>query len=142
MAGDVSVTTQNVPSAPVRRVEKYALAWTADGSGDVSGVLKRAAGNDLQFSGTIVRAVFVPGEGAVQPLNNYNVKLLDAQGIDVLGSQGLTRSNTTASSLMPGQPLADGTTVSVAPVPVDGTLDLTIDSAGADNQGTVYLYLR
>lgn len=73
---------------------------------------------------------------------NYDVKLNDENSVDALSGQGALLSATATTSFCPGTPLKDGTTTSVRPMVVDGTMTLVVSAAGASKQGTVTVYVR
>lgn len=116
-----------------RTVKKLALDWTSSVGGAVQEIPSRTV------SGEILRVVFVPGAGGVQPSDLYDVTLLDADGLDVLAATGANRSNANKSQACPL--IGDGTTTD-KPIAVDGPLTLTIANAGDAKQGRVALYLR
>ena len=137
MAGTVTVSEQKFLGTADRPIRKYVFSWTSDASGDVSGTV-----STYFISGTIVKAVFVPGSGGVAPTANYDVTLLDEQGADVLGGQGANRSATLPEAAAPGVLLCDGTVVGVAPMQVDNQLELRVANAGSAKQGSLRLYVR
>jgi hypothetical protein len=118
-----------------RPINCLRFAWTSDASGNAS------ASRDF-VSGQIVRAVFIPGSGGVQPTNAYDITITDDDSRDVLQAQGADLSNSAASEVSPGTPLKDGTTTSVVPKAVCGALTLNVSNAGNAKSGTVVLYLR
>lgn len=128
MAGSI-VTTESRS----RTVQSLSLAWTSDAAGAVSGI------NSPQVSGEIVRVVFTPGAGGVQPTNLYDIVLLDSDGFDVLATLGANLSNTVASQVTPLT--GDGTTTNQR-IAVDGVLELQVSNAGDSKQGTVTVYFR
>jgi hypothetical protein len=117
-----------------RSVRSLALAWTSSAGGAVSGIptLEKIAGEML-------RVVFIPGSGGVQPTDAYDVTLLDDDGLDVLAGKGANLSNSSASTICPL--VGDGTTT-VRPCAIDGNLTLVVANAGNAKQGTVKLYYR
>lgn len=79
----------------------------------------------------ITQIATIPGSGGVQPDDNYDVVVNDADGIGVAQAQGINRDETDA----------EGTTY-VAPTSIVGPLTMTITNAGASNSGTVRLLYR
>ena len=76
MAGSIAVTKTDLYGSLV----KYAVAWTADGSGNVNGStfdIKR---------GRIWSVKFV--QGTPTPTTSYAVKLLDPDNADLIGGAG------------------------------------------------------
>lgn len=116
-----------------RTIRRLVLAWTSSAGGAVQEIPSEA------ISGELLRVVFAPGAGGVQPTDNYDVTLLDEDGFDVLGALGANRSNATKQQLVPLT--GDGTTTNQRVV-VDGPLTLTVANAGNAKQGTVTLYYR
>jgi hypothetical protein len=135
-AGTLLVTPQSYPASVRRPVSKYTLAWTSDASGNVNGNLTD------YISGQIVRAVFIPGAGGVQPTDAYDGVLLDGSGMDVLAGLAANLSNATATNISPGVEVTDGTNIGIVPVAVDDKLELQISNAGNAKSGTVVLYVR
>jgi hypothetical protein len=115
-------------------INRIVLAWVSDASGVVSGTPTGI------INGTICKVQFIPGSPA--PSDAYDVTLTDTAGIDVLGGQGANQSATVAAAVIPGVPLKDGTTISVAPCVVADPLTLIIANAGNAKQGSVVLYIR
>ena len=122
--------------------DEYRPEWlscvTIDWESGTDGTLSVAL---TAIQGTIERVVFIPsivtGE---QPADNYDVTLLDRDGIDILGGKGANLSNTTISSML----LTDLTPV--LPIATNGPLTLTIANAGLTSGvpgvGKIRFYLR
>lgn len=149
--GSVVVTVQELLDKVHRPVKKYTVAWTSDASaGTVSGnALTFTDPNNpdggpvtIIFNGELLRVVFIPGSGGVQPTNDYVMTLTDQNGIDVLAGQGGALVNTGPSHIVPGVPITDGTTTSTTIITLDDQLILAITGAGNSKQGTVVLYMR
>ncbi len=107
---------------------KYTFVWVADGSGVV------ADNRTPPFiQGYIVQVAFVPASGGTNPDNLYDVVLNGYGGsADMVGGNGANLSNVTS------------TTVAItAPVYYDGTavMDLGVTAAGADNGGTMMIWI-
>lgn len=126
-AGSITVTRSD--GETIRHVR---LVWTSDAAGAVSGTTVHA-------SGEIVRVVFVPGAGGVQPTDLYDATIEDADGLDVLAGKGANLSNANKSQIVPL--VGDGTTTAER-VAVSGTLELKVAAAGNAKSGTVVVYLR
>jgi hypothetical protein len=152
-SGSLVITAQAETSQVTRPVRKYSLAWTTDPSlgtvggnkTDGSGVTSTSDGSNFpgRISGELLRVVFIPADGGVQPSNNYSAKLLDENGVDLLSGVPTTNlSSTTVSDLAPSVPMKDGTTVSTIRRQIDDILELQISAAGNSKQGTVVLYVR
>ena len=130
MAGTLTVSYQQV-----RTIQKITLDWLSDATGVVSGTATK------RLTGSLLRVVFIPDSGGTQPSDLYDVVLNDDNGLNVLAGQGANLSNATASNVVPGVPLKDGTTTSISVCILDDTLTLGITNAGAAKGGNVVLYL-
>lgn len=124
MAGSIVVTSADIGGG----ITKYAVAWTADGSGNV---------NSSTFGvrrGRVVAAKIIPGSPT--PSNGYVVRLLDPDGADLFGGSANPIS-------------AGGTAAYVAPALggfplfIEGfsAAQFSISGAGAAAQGTAILYV-
>jgi hypothetical protein len=136
MAATLTVTENVADSSSTRDpsiICRYTLAWVSHTDGTVA--LPTAT-----INGTILRVTTNPGSTA--PTDNYDVTLLDEDGIDVLAGEGTDRDTTNSETFCPGVAFTDGTTTSVVPVVVAGVLTLTIANAGSGKEGTVVLYVR
>jgi hypothetical protein len=116
-----------------RTIRRLVLAWTSSAGGAVQEILSPVV------SGELLRVVFAPGAGAVQPSANYDVTLLDEDGFDVLGGLGANRSNAAKEEVVPLT--GDGVTTNQRRA-LDGVLDLRVANAGNAKSGTVTLYVR
>jgi hypothetical protein len=134
--GTLTITDQSQLDRVFRPVRKITLAWTSTAGGAVSGILTD------YLSGALVRVVFVPGAGGVQPTNLYDVTLLDEQGFDVLTGQAANLSNVTTTQLAPGTTCTDGITTFLVSPQIDDRLQLTVANAGNAKSGSLILYLR
>lgn len=106
-------------------INRYALAWTSNASGAVS-----ANPADV-VTGQIIAVKFLPSLAGTQPSDQYDVTLLDTDGIDLLGGAGANRSNAAGQLLQSDPPVFfEG-----------GKLDLVIANAGNAKTGTVVLYV-
>jgi hypothetical protein len=129
MAGSLSITSPQIP----RDVKSLSLAWTSDASGAVNGI------PTPHISGEILRVVFAPGAGGVQPTDNYDVTLLDGDGFDILQGLGANRDNVNKEQLVPL--VGDGTTTNQRTF-VNSPLELQVANAGDSKQGSVTIYYR
>lgn len=141
-AGLIAVTSIQF-NDPNRR---YAFAWTSDASGNVNGNTTNGAGvitgSPGRITGLLLRVVFIPGTGGVQPSDAYDMVMLDSNGFDILAGLGANLSQTNTTSKVPGNAMTDGTTVSTAPIALNDILELQVSNAGNAKQGTVVLYVR
>lgn len=93
MAGSITVTSA-VADCGVQAV-KYSVDWTSDAAGAVSG-------NAFDMDGgEILSVTFVPDGGGTQPTDLYDVTLLDANNVDILGGLGANLSNSASSRVKP-----------------------------------------
>jgi hypothetical protein len=136
MAGSLTQSNVYDPTVPRAIVNRIALAWTSDASGNVSG------NPTTTIFGTILKVEFVPGTGGSAPTALYDVTLLNLSGLDVLAGQGADLSATVANAVCPGVPFKDGTTTGTVPCVVAEILSLVVANAGNLKSGTVVLYVR
>lgn len=120
--GTVTVTEERLTN-----IHKIVFAWTSDTGGDAGLATKTTT---YQYTGAILGLVTIPGTGADQPDDNYNVTLLDDSGVDVLNAQGLLRDDTNTEWVLSSLGFV-----------ANDQLTLSIDSAGDTLQGTVIVYV-
>jgi hypothetical protein len=129
--------TQNLEDGPLaaRGTTKITLGWTsiADGS---------AAGTTERVTGEIVRVVFIPGTGGDKPSDNYDLTLLDENGVDVLSGLGANIDADAVSEKSPGMTCSDGTNVRAVHRTVSDALTLALTNAGNTKSGQIVLYVR
>lgn len=121
-----SVTTTNTAcGAGTERC--YTFVWTSTAGGAVSGVTS----NQAQINhGYLVDLSFVPGTSGSQPTDQYDVTLVDPNGVDLLNGAGANLSNTTSTRYTFDPPLFYSGAY---------TLDLVVANAGSIKSGTVTL---
>ncbi len=129
MAGSITVTS----TAQNGYFNRTSVAWVCDASGAVSGL-------SFGLAGTIAKVQFKPDAGGTQPTDQYDMTIMDAAGVDILAGQGANLSNTTATSIVPGVPLKDGTTTSTTLCVVADALTPSITNAGNAKGGTIIFY--
>ena len=112
-------------------VKKVKWVWVSAADGSV-GVALVDTTTENAYSGECLRLITVPATAADQPDDNYDVAILDEDGVDVLISAGMNRDETNTE-----QAIAS----SLGAVAND-KLKLTVAAAGAGLGGTVYLYIR
>jgi hypothetical protein len=117
-----------------RSIRSVVWSWTSSAGGGVSGF------DTKPISGELLR--FVTNPGATAPTDNYDVTLLDADGVDVLGTQGTDRDTANSEQFPPLIVGTIGAASYVRPVAVNGPLSLVIAAAGDSKQGTITLYYR
>lgn len=136
MAGSISVVSSKVPGSG--GIRKYAVTWTSDASGNVSG-------NTVTLgAGAIVLVDFTPGTGGVQPSDLYDVTLTDAEGVNVFddgsgsASIGANLSQTTGSKRVPF--VGGGSVTYVRQWLPGGDYTPLVTNAGNAKQGTITIY--
>ena len=134
----------NEPGPGLVQHDRIAFAWQSDASGNAT-VTSTAGTNGVRTGkvvGTIYKVGFHPGGGDVAPSANYDVKLLDEYGGDVLAGLGADLSNTSSQYKTPMVPATDGTTEQLAPTMLSNVLTLNVSNAGNAKSGFVVLYLK
>lgn len=123
MAGSITVTKTDLGGS----ITKYAIAWTADGSGAVN-----ANSFDIK-RGRMVAAKFV--SGTPTPTTGYTIKLADLDGADLLGGTGAAVATPAASYAEPA--------LGYFPAFIEGFSAVipTVTGAGANAQGALNLYV-
>jgi len=124
MAGTVTITEETHGS-----LKKIAWAWTCDASGNVNGTGGQTAG---AYNGALERLVTVPAAAGSAPTDNYDITILDEDGVDVLLGAGADRDTANTEQVQ-------RTSLGVV---ANDKLTLNIANAGNAKSGTVYLYLR
>lgn len=123
----MAVTATRVPlvSKTGRNAEKISVTWTSDGSGNASGSIEN-------LYGFVIKAVTDPVDG---PTDNYDITLIDENGMDALNDALLNRDTTTTEQVYPG------VTNASVPVFVFGTHTFTVANAGTTKSGTCVFYI-
>lgn len=103
------------------KVRKYVVSWTSDASGDATAT--------LPLDGAIMRVVTNPDDTAA-PTDNYDVTIVDGDGLDLLNSEGLDRDTLNSEQIFPTNPPFH-----------NGDVTVTIANAGNTKAGTVTLYV-
>lgn len=111
-------------------IKKLSTSWTSATDGTVTAT--------LNFAGRILRVVTDPG--ATAPTDNYDVTLVDGNGVDLFMGRGVDRDTANTEQFCPGLPITDGTTTNVVPVTHYGDATLTIANAGNTKIGVVIIY--
>ena len=140
--------THDESGSPVRgSICKTTITWVTDGAadgapGESSSLIYLADGTTTKkYSGRLIKGITVPDGGGTQPDDNYNIIITDADGVNVLGNCSddlLLRDDTNAEEMyFFGN---DGvTTVGQHPA-VCSALTVSVDTAGNDTGGILYLY--
>lgn len=134
MAGAMVVSASKLKAG----VTKYEVVWVSDASGDVSG------STFTMKQGTIIAVQFVPGSGALQPTDLYDVDLLNSLGITMFDDGAGTTIGANLSNAVAQQrvPLVGLTGVTIyRRWHAGGTAQLLVSNAGDSNAGTINIYV-
>lgn len=121
--------------------KKLTLTWQSDGDGDA---VQAIGGLDYswlhELRGMYLVKMVTDPDGTAAPTDDYDITLVDDDGLDVLGGAGANRD--TANTEV-AHPTPDGSNINLDIAgPIDGDLDLTIANAGDTKAGTVKLIFR
>lgn len=136
MAGSITVTTSVLSRSG--GVTKYSVAWTSDAAGAVSGT------TFAMNPGTIILVDFVPGSGAAQPTDLYDVTMLDEHSVNVFDdgagtSVGANLSNVNSTHKIPF--VGGGSVTYVRHWLHGGDYQPVVAAAGNAKQGTIDIYV-
>jgi hypothetical protein len=120
-AGTVVITETII--SPVQKVK---FAWTSAVGGAADGT------TTYSYSGKIELLTTVPSGGGTAPSDNYDVTVVDSDGINVLAGAGADRDVANTEQVL-------GTSLGAV---ASSTLTIHVTNAGDAKQGTVYLYIR
>src|SRR3990167_331551 len=121
MAGTVTIT--EIVTGSIKRIT---FDWTSSAGGAADGT------TTALYTGDVIYAAFIPGTGANQPSDLYDVTLVDSGAVDVLAGDGANLSNAANVYLDD----ADGLTSVTA-----SALTLAVTNAGASNTGQVVIFI-
>ena len=102
------------------KLQDIAISWTSDGSGDHT--------ETVFMEGAIVRVVTNPG--ATAPTDDYDITLIDADGLDLAQSSLLNRDTANSEQWIPTTP--------VFHVP---SFTFTVANAGDTKDGACTIYV-
>lgn len=123
MAGS-SVTFTETRFGSIKRIK---AVWVSD---DTTGV---ASGQtEFAYDGKLELLTTVPAAAGAAPTDNYDVTLVDEDGVDVLAGGGANRDTANTEQVL-------GTSLGAA---ASQKLTLNIAAAGNSKGGTVYVDLR
>lgn len=119
-------------------VTQYEVTWVSDASGNVSG-----SAFEMKM-GTIIAVEFIPGSGALQPTDLYDVDMVDAEGATMFddGAGTTIGANLSNAVVQHKVPL-----VGLVGVTIyrrwhhGGTAELLVTNAGDSNAGTVNVFV-
>lgn len=120
-----SMTITEYMSGTVKKIKAVWTASTGD-AGNVSGTTTN------MFDGRIIGAITVPGTGADQPDDNYDIALNDADGVDVALGALANRDETNTEFV------AEASMAGVA----RSKLTIAVTNAGSGLKGTVSIFIR
>jgi hypothetical protein len=123
-----SVTCTEITHKPIKKIT---WAWTAHTDGKVATTTTNAETTNY-YTGTIERLVTVPGTGADQPDDNYDVYVYDDDDVDVLMAGGENRDELNTEQVA----------ASSLGIVCASKLTLYVEAAGSGLKGTVHLYIR
>ena len=128
MAGTVTYTREYLKEPDRHYVgEEITVSWTSDSSGNADKLLPR-------LTGWLVFMKFNPG--ATAPTDDYDVKLKDSDGDDVLEGIAEDRDTTTSEFL----PTAGSGVLALREF--NGNYTFDVSNAGSSKQGTCVLRFR
>jgi len=129
--GSIVETRNVIEDGQLGQMREHRFVWTSSAdTGAVSGI-----DSDQEINGYVVLATTIPGTGDAAPDDQYDLTILDGDGLDILGGEGANRSATNKEQVAPKIGGAYG------PRYVKGTVQITVASAGNSNSGTVVLYV-
>lgn len=127
MAGTLTVTRDpRVAPACGKPIERIVVDWTSDASGNADVSI-------ANLYGWLVKIVTDPGSTA--PTDNYDITLVDENGIDALAGAGADRDTANTEQVYP---VASG---GQTPVFLCGTHTFTVANAGNAKVGRAVLYI-
>ncbi len=116
MAAAVVAVVQGDKSA---RIVKSTMTWTSSDTGAATGT--------AYIDGAIVRVVTNPGGTA--PTDDYDLTIIDSDGVDLLAGEGANRDTSTSEQIFPtNTPFHNG------------IVTVTIANAGDTKDGVVSIY--
>jgi hypothetical protein len=123
------ITIHNERLSGAKGYEPVALisyAFTTDADGDASETSETV-------NGQINRIVTNPASGDDKPSANWDLTILDEDGVDILGGNGANRD-------AGGAAVSEQAAPSVAGLGVQSTLTFTVEAGGNTKKGVVNLY--
>jgi len=126
----MGITIFNERLSGAKGYEPVALitwSFTTDGDGD-------ASEESATVNGQINRIVTNPASGDDKPSANWDLTILDEDGVDILGGSGADRD-------AGGAAVSEQAAPSVAGLGVQSTLTFTVENGGDTKKGTVMVYL-
>ncbi len=84
------------------------------------------------YTGELLFMTTIPGSGGDAPSDNYDLTILDRNGIDVLSDSGMNRDTSSTESVLAAS----------MGVVANSQLELNIAAAGSSNTGVCLLWIR
>lgn len=107
-------------------IKKVSFAWTSTAGGAAGDVTTHA------YSGKVERLVTVPGAGGAAPTDDYDVAVLDEDGVDILLGGGANRDTANTEQVA----------ASSLGIVANDKLTLAVTNAGNAKSGVVHVYLK
>ena len=126
------------PPGSSRAVRVIEWDWLSDSSGDCDVSTSKSA-NASGVTGTVVGIHAIPETGATIPTDDYDVTIIDGEGVDILNGAGanLNQVNTSVENYrFPTDFLNEGPIVIV-----DQELTLVVANGGDTQGGVIRLYI-
>lgn len=115
-------------------LEKISAAWTSESDGSQT--------QSIPIGGAIVRVVTNPG--ATAPTDDYDLTLVDEDGLDLFMGLGANRDTANTEQFCPGLAPKDGVITAAAAIPIVyiGNATITLANAGSAKIGVVVIYVQ
>lgn len=127
MSGTVTVRRDpRVAPNEGKCIERIVVTWTSDSSGNATAEI-------TNLYGFLVKLVTTPS-ATQAPTDNYDVTLIDENGLDALAGSALDRDATATEQVYPVA------TNAATPVFLCGTHTFTVANAGNAKAGTAVIY--
>ena len=124
MAATATRSPRSMPQSG-KKVDVISVAWTSDAGGAASVVIS-------QIYGFLLKIVTDPTDG---PTDNYDITLIDENGVDALANAGVDRDTTNSEQVYP---MVSGAAI---PIFLCGDHTFTIANAGAIKSGVTVFYV-
>lgn len=111
-------------------IKKIKWQWTAHTDGKVAKTTANAV-TTKAYNGELVRLITIP-DGTTAPTDNYDIKIYDDDGVDILVGAGADRDTANTEQVL-------ATSLGVV---ANDKLTLEVENAGSGGKGTVILYVR
>lgn len=111
-------------------IKKIKWQWTAHTDGKVAKTTANAVTKNV-YNGELVRLITIP-DATTAPDDNYDIKVYDDDGVDVLIGAGTDRDAANTEQVLAAN----------LGVVANDKLTLEIENAGSGGKGTVILYIR